>query len=178
MERRQEERELMHIIAQTLPPPQGRPFWLFGMDATSAPRQFAATLPDRGFVYQPDPLGGNKPVTIGHHQYSVLAFLREKKAAGDAAWIVPVEENRRGGPQGPAWSLGTAIRWSRRARKCPKWPEKRPKRLIVKMLFDARCTPGWLESLPHGHPLKGKGSRVVRSKVIIFGSTGAQKHSE
>jgi hypothetical protein len=88
-ERHRKEQELMRIIAQTLPPPQTRKFWLFGTDATSIPRPFASTLPDRGFVYQPNPIGSNKPVTIGH-QLLMLAFLPEKTNAADPAWIVPL----------------------------------------------------------------------------------------
>ena len=92
VERRQKEQDLMRIIVQTLPVPQGRSFWLFGMDATSVARQYAPTLPDRGFVYQPNPIAGNKPVTIGH-QFSVLALLPEKET-GDPAWIVPLVVRR------------------------------------------------------------------------------------
>jgi hypothetical protein len=88
-ERRQKEREMMRIVANQLEPPQGRKFWLFGMDATSVPRRFANTLSDRGFVYQPNTLRGNKPVTIGH-QYSHMAFLPEKTAKASPPWIVPL----------------------------------------------------------------------------------------
>ena len=70
-ERRQKEREIMRIVANELEPPQSRKFWLFGMDATPVPRRFANTLSDRGFVYQPDTLRGNKP---GHHWPSVFAY--------------------------------------------------------------------------------------------------------
>lgn len=88
-ERRHKEQELMRIIVDGLPQPQERKYWLFGMDATSMRRQFARTLADRGFVYQPNPIGSNKPVTIGH-QFSTLAFLPEKTGAADPAWIVPL----------------------------------------------------------------------------------------
>jgi len=87
-ERRHKERGLMRIIAHRLPQPRARSFWLFGTDATSIPRRFAHTVPDRGFVYQPNSIGGNKPITIGH-QSSTLAFLPEKGDA-DPAWIVPL----------------------------------------------------------------------------------------
>ena len=88
-ERRQRERDMMRIVANELEPPQRRKFWLFGMDATPVPRRFANTLSDRGFVYQPNTLRGNKPVTIGH-QYSHMAFLPEKKATASPPWIVPL----------------------------------------------------------------------------------------
>ncbi len=83
-ERRQKEREMMCIIANELEPPQRRKFWLFGMDATPVPRRFANTLSDLGFVYQPNTLRGNKPVTIGH-QYSHMAFLLAWRPLG-LAW--------------------------------------------------------------------------------------------
>jgi hypothetical protein len=88
-ERRQKEQEMMRIVANELEPPQRRKFWLFGMDATPVPRRFAKTLSDRGFVYQPNTLRGNKPVTIGH-QYSHMAFLPEKTASASPPWIVPL----------------------------------------------------------------------------------------
>jgi len=92
-QRRQKAQALMGIIARELPQPARRPFWLFGHDATSVPRPFAATLPDRGFVYQPDPIGGNKPVTIGH-QCSWLAWLPEKPEVTASPWVVPLSVRR------------------------------------------------------------------------------------
>lgn len=78
-ERQARIQELMRLIGPYLPLPQERPFWLWGIDVTSIPRQFARTLADRTYVYQPNTLTGNKPVTIGH-QASVLAYLPEKEA--------------------------------------------------------------------------------------------------
>ena len=55
------------IVAECIPPPsQERSFWLFGVDTTPIPRPFAATLPDRGVVYRPNPAPGNKPIVVGH----------------------------------------------------------------------------------------------------------------
>lgn len=85
-------RERLHLVAGYMAPPQAQAYWLFGTDSTSAPRRFARTLEDRGFVYQPNALKGNKPVTIGH-RYSVIAHLPEK-AAGDPAWVVPLVMRR------------------------------------------------------------------------------------
>ncbi|MEA3346086.1 MAG: transposase [Chloroflexota bacterium] len=67
----------MQLIAQYLPPPQQRKYWLFATDVTYQPRQFASTLADRTYVYRPNPVAGNKPVTIGH-DYSISSFLPEK----------------------------------------------------------------------------------------------------
>ena len=87
--RRRREQTLLRLIAAHLTPPQPRRFWLFGMDATAIPRIFAPTLPDRGFVHCANPIGGNKPITIGH-QYSLLACLPDKRPGVDPAWIVPL----------------------------------------------------------------------------------------
>jgi hypothetical protein len=83
-------------LKSTLPPPQQRPFWLLGIDRTPAPRRFAVedarqsvTLPDRTFVYQPNTLRGNKPVTIGH-DYSILAVLPEKITPAMPPWLIPL----------------------------------------------------------------------------------------
>jgi hypothetical protein len=87
--RRRREQTLLRLIAAHLTAPQPRKFWLFGMDATAIPRIFAPTLPDRGFVHCANPIGGNKPITIGH-QYSLLACLPDKRPGVDPAWIVPL----------------------------------------------------------------------------------------
>ena len=71
------EHQLMQLIVAHLPLPQQHPFWLFGVDVTSAPRRFAYTLADRTYVYQPNTVASNKPVTIGH-QYSALVLFPEK----------------------------------------------------------------------------------------------------
>ena len=87
--RRRREETLLRLIAAYLAQSQRRKFWLFGMDATAIPRSFARTLPDRGFVHCANPIGGNKPITIGH-QYSLLAYLPDKLPGVDPAWIVPL----------------------------------------------------------------------------------------
>jgi hypothetical protein len=91
-ERRASERAWLQRIAAHIPPAARQTYWLFGTDTTSAPRPFARTLADRGFVYQPNTLRGNKPVTIGH-RYSMLAHLPEKQP-GDPAWVVPLDMRR------------------------------------------------------------------------------------
>ena len=96
-ERQSWEQELMRLIGTYLPPPQARPFWLWGIDVTPLPRQFARTLADRSYVYQPNTLKGNKPVTIGH-QASVLAHLPEKEA-GAPPWLIPFIISRVGSQQ-------------------------------------------------------------------------------
>ncbi len=65
------EKRLLQIIGDTVPEPGRNGYWLFGTDGTPAPRPYARTMEDRGFVYQPNVAKGNKPVTIGH-SYSVF----------------------------------------------------------------------------------------------------------
>ena len=87
------EQKQTRLIASYLPLPQQREFWLFGLDVTPAPRPFAQTLEDRGFVHQPTPIKGNKPVAIGH-QYSALMAFPEKGRLTDPPWVVPLSMRR------------------------------------------------------------------------------------
>jgi hypothetical protein len=66
------EQHLARLAATTIEPPQARKFYLLGTDVTSNPRPFSETMPDRGFVYQPNTIKGNKPFVTGH-QYSFVA---------------------------------------------------------------------------------------------------------
>jgi hypothetical protein len=84
---------LAELLGPYLPAPRGRPFWLMGVDVTSQPRQFGRTVADRGFVYQPNLVAGNKPVTIGH-QYSTLALLPEQEEQVSKSWVVPLSTAR------------------------------------------------------------------------------------
>ncbi len=88
-----DEGHLARLLAPFLPPPRQRSFWLLGVDVTPQPRPFAQTLPDRGLVYQPNPLAGTTPVTIGH-QYSSVALLPEGRAHRSPAWVVPLSTAR------------------------------------------------------------------------------------
>ena len=86
--RQEKEQSLLRMIGNYIPQPESEPYWLFGTDGTPAPREYARTLEDRSFVYKPNVVKGNKPVTIGHH-YSILAHLAEREA-GDPNWVVPL----------------------------------------------------------------------------------------
>jgi hypothetical protein len=92
-ERQQLEQKLMSVIGSNLPKPTQRKYWLFAQDGTPVPRLFAPTLEDRSYVYQPNAMRGNKPVTIGH-QYSGLVYLPERESAVDPAWVVPLSLQR------------------------------------------------------------------------------------
>lgn len=78
-----------HLLAPYLPRPQQRSYRLLGTDVTPQPRQFAHTLADRGIVYQPNTIKGNKPVTIGH-QYSTTVLLPEAEAGMSPSWVIPL----------------------------------------------------------------------------------------
>ncbi len=90
--RQEKEQSLLQIIGKYIPQPEKEPYWLFGTDGTPAPREYARTLEDRSFVYKPNVVKGNKPVTIGHH-YSIVAHLPER-AAGEPNWVVPLLVDR------------------------------------------------------------------------------------
>jgi len=85
--------QVTQLIGARLPQPTRRPFWLFGVDVTPTPRPYARTLADRTFVYQPNPIGANKPVTVGH-AYSVVAALPEKATHETPSWVVPLTTER------------------------------------------------------------------------------------
>jgi len=92
-------KEMSKSLAQLASPhlscPQDRSFWALGVDTTPAPRPYAQTLQDRGYVYQPALLQSNKPVTIGHC-YSEVALLPEPKVQQGCAWVVPLSCERVG----------------------------------------------------------------------------------
>lgn len=79
---------LAHLAAATFSAP-ARKFHLLGVDVTSNPRPYAATLADRGFVYQPNQIKGNKPIALGH-QYSFVGWLPERDKVKLGAWVVPL----------------------------------------------------------------------------------------
>jgi hypothetical protein len=84
---------LSALVSEQLPAPSpARPFWLLGVDTTPNPRPFAATLSDRGVVYQPNPAPGNKPIAVGHRD-SVVAALPERSRL-DPPWVVPLQAQR------------------------------------------------------------------------------------
>ena len=85
--------DLSHLAAPYVPRPKERPFWLMGTDVTPLPRPFAATLDDRGMVYQPNMVKGNKPVAVGH-QYSTTALLPEAESGISPSWLVPLATER------------------------------------------------------------------------------------
>lgn len=88
-----EEGMIAGLVGSYLPQPEKRAFWLLGSDVTTQPRPFAETLPDRGIVHQPNPISGNKPVTIGH-EYASTMLLPEAEAGLSTSWVIPLMTRR------------------------------------------------------------------------------------
>jgi len=84
---------LMRVVSELIDQPQQRPFYLLAMDTTPHPRPYARTLADRGYIYQPNTIKGNKPINIGH-SYSILSILPEKETAFSAPWSIPISGER------------------------------------------------------------------------------------
>ena len=87
------DKRLARLAAKTIDLPRTQKFYLIGSDVTSSPRPYAKTLPDRGFVYQPNTIKGNKPIAIGH-QYSFVALLPDRDKAKIGPWVVPLAMTR------------------------------------------------------------------------------------
>lgn len=85
--------QLARLASQRIGAVRQRKYYLLGTDVTSNPRPHAHTLPDRGFVYQPNTIKGNKPIAIGH-QYSFWAFLPERDQPKTGPWVVPLSMQR------------------------------------------------------------------------------------
>lgn len=92
---KQEEKlkNLFRAIASVIPQPAKRPFYLFAMDTTPHPRPYSVTMPERGYIYQPNTIIGNKPINIGH-SYSIVSILPEKDVCFDAPWSLPFSGER------------------------------------------------------------------------------------
>ena len=83
------------LIGPYLPHPQQRKFWLLGVDTTSCSRPHAKKLEDRSYVYQPNPIRGNKPVTVGH-AFSEVFLLPERNPQEYEHWALPLSDKRVG----------------------------------------------------------------------------------
>ncbi|RIK24826.1 MAG: hypothetical protein DCC55_41045 [Chloroflexi bacterium] len=92
-EMRLAEMALPHLLLPHLPHPRQRPFWLLLLDVTPQPRPYAQVVPDRGLVYAPTVVKGNRPVTIGH-EYASVALGLESEAEVSASWVLPLLTQR------------------------------------------------------------------------------------
>jgi len=69
-----DETALKELLLRMAPAPGSEGFRLIGIDHTPKPRPYAEKTADRGFVHQPTPIKGNKPITIGH-DYSIIGQI-------------------------------------------------------------------------------------------------------
>ena len=94
IEKRKMKKEPLHsLVAPLIASPEKRSFWFFALDATPQKRQFARSLRDRGYIHYPNPVGRNKPISIGH-EYSTVAVLPERRANLSRSWVIPVAVRR------------------------------------------------------------------------------------
>lgn len=91
--KRKKLKNLTRLIAEVTPQPEKRPFYLFATDITPHPRPHSPTLPERGYIYQPNTVAGNKPVGIGH-AFSFVSMLPEKDSQQSAPWSIPLSAER------------------------------------------------------------------------------------
>jgi hypothetical protein len=92
-EKQQQNKQLTKILSECCSPLQDRPYHLFGLDCTSQARVFSKTLADRGIVHAPNPILGNKPITVGH-QYSLAVYFPEKLQDNAPPWVIPLSSER------------------------------------------------------------------------------------
>lgn len=93
--RREWERQLSALRVKAVINPQDNKWIQIGIDATSVARQYARTLADKTMVYAPNPIAGNKPVTIGH-RYVALCYLPHKSQKNAPPWAPPLSVRRIG----------------------------------------------------------------------------------
>lgn len=93
IESNQQDLKLMQLHTKLCLAEQKRHFNLFALDCTPAPRIFSPTLQDRSYVYAPNPVCNNKPVTVWH-KHSVVVFLPEKLETGSPPWVIPLSCKR------------------------------------------------------------------------------------
>lgn len=89
----QQKQALTGLLSSLCPSIKARKFHLFAADCTLGPRVFSPTLEDRSYVYAPNTVCGNKPVTLGH-KYSFVAYLPEKASATTPPWLIPLSCTR------------------------------------------------------------------------------------
>lgn len=76
---------LDEMLLGVLPQPAVGSSRLWAVDETPRPRRFAPTVADRGYVHYPNPVGDNKPITIGHN-YAALVHV---DIDGPSTWAPP-----------------------------------------------------------------------------------------
>lgn len=89
----QQANPFFQAVSRTIPTTNSRPFHLFGIDATPYPRPYSVTLSDKTFIHYPNPIKGNKPISIGH-TYSVVCALPDRTETGNVPWSIPLSCER------------------------------------------------------------------------------------
>jgi len=84
------EKEISIAISKIIPVQKKRIYLLFALDTTTIPRPYAKTLKDLHIAYKPNPISGNKPITIGH-SLSLLTYLPEVR---ESSWVLPLSSRR------------------------------------------------------------------------------------
>ena len=84
---------LLDAVCLTIPKPKSRSFNLLGIDTTPYPRPYSATLAEKTFIHYPNPIKGNKPISIGH-TYSVVSALPDRCETGHVPWAIPLSGER------------------------------------------------------------------------------------
>ena len=150
---------LTQILCQQCAAPH-RAYHLFGVDCTPNPRRYSPTQVDRGFVYAPNTLSGNKPVTIGH-QYSITAYLPEKMNDDTSSWILPLACHRvRSDEKGPLVGM-------KQISQCLQSEEKFKDKLCVVVADSAYSTPECLAETEK-NPNQVQISRVRSNRVFYY----------
>ena len=88
----QQRKQLYSLVFPPINQEINLPFYLLGLDSTPIPRPYSGHLKDRGYIYQPNTITGNKPINIGH-KYSVLSYLVKDQDTHNN-WAVPIEGKR------------------------------------------------------------------------------------
>ena len=86
-------KSLFSAVSQTIPTTVSRHFNLFGIDTTPCPRPYSHTLSDKKFIHYPNPIKGNKPISIGHC-YSVVCAFPDPIATENVPWAIPLSGER------------------------------------------------------------------------------------
>jgi len=81
------------LAEECAPKSQENHFSLFAIDCTANPRVYARKIEDRVFTHAPNPIPGQKPITVGH-QYSVSVHLPDDPVEQKLHWVVPLSTRR------------------------------------------------------------------------------------
>ena len=88
----QQRKQVHSLIFSTINQEINCRFHLLGIDVTPTPRPYSGHLKDRGYIYQPNTISGNKPINIGY-KYSVLSHLIKDEFTNNNL-SVPIEGKR------------------------------------------------------------------------------------